>query len=565
MRGLQIILLFTFIMSALLFAQKSKSQEQAIFSGLPDDPEAGMRYDFHKKPNIAVLPFIDANTKAKETEFGRTVSAMLITALRSSTNFSVIERSELQKILSEQVLDLSGLTQSKTRQIQELLKVDVILAGDVSLIENTLHIDARLFDIKSSQVVAALYGSCKDLTEIRSEVMRLAKELEQTYLRQWMGSISINSDKPDAEVYLDDKFVGKTNPEKPLIIDDLLEGKYNLKLIRGGYYNWENEIVVLAKMDRSVKVQLIAKPGSMNIYSEPEGAKIFLDNTFVGITPKSLEEVAEGEHEIRLLKLNYEPWTQKVIVRSFQPTDVKTKLEISPGILTVNSNPEGADIHFKGKFVAKTPHTLSNITPGEVVLRIEKTGYVDQTTSTYVESNEHKIVDITLKEKTGRLTVTSYPEDADIYLIKGGQKAELIGKTPLLNYSTRIGKYQILVEKEDFFNEERTVEVMTDKTTETEFSLNEKPGSIIVSTAPENARVFLNGKFKGRSPLLLEGLEKGDYLVTMRMPYAAESVKVAVRSNRLSKAEAKLRKPMQYVYAVSLAGITALLFHSLTR
>jgi len=124
---------------------QSKSQDQAVFSGLSADSEEN--YEFRKKPNIAVLPFIDANELAKEIGFGRTISAMLITALRNNSNFTVIERSELQKIMSEQVLGLSGLTEKETSKIQDLLKVDVILVGDVSLIDNTLHIDARLFDI----------------------------------------------------------------------------------------------------------------------------------------------------------------------------------------------------------------------------------------------------------------------------------------------------------------------------------------------------------------------------------------------------------------------------------
>ena len=554
-----ILIFFT----SLLYAQHSRPQDEAIFSGLPDETEEA--YQFHKKPNIAVLPFLDANAKAKETEYGRTVSAMLITALRNGTNFSVIERSELQKILSEQVLDLSGLTKAKAQKIRDLLQVDVILVGDVSLIENTLHVDARLFDISTSQVVAALYESCQDLSQIRKKVKQLAKNLEQTYLRQWMGKISIASQLPDAEVYLDDRFVGKTQSNKPLQITDLLEGKYNLKLIRGGYNDWQGEIIIMAKMDRSVRVQLIPKPGSMNIYSEPDGAKIFLDNTYVGVTPISLKKVAEGEHEIRLLKINFKPWTRKVMVRSFQPTDVKTTLEVSPGMITVNSDPDGAEIYLKGKFVARTPYTLSNIEPGEVVLRVGKAGFEEWTTSTFVKPNGHEVLDVKLKEKVGNLTVTSKPEGAEIFLSRSNQKPVLIGETPLLNYTTTIGSYNIQIKKKDYFNKVKSVTVRTGALTESAFQLKQKPGSIMVETKPENARVFLDGIYKGRAPLHLEGLEKGKYLVTMSMPYASETVKVTVKSNREARATAELEKPFNYVLATSLAGLSVLFFHYLAN
>ncbi len=554
------VLFFLLIFLQALTAQKARSQEEAIFTGLPDDTEDSTAYRFHKKPNIAVLPFVDANAKAKETEFGRTVSAMLITALRSGTNFSVVERGELQKLLSEKTLDFSGLTEKNSKRIRNLLHVDVILTGDVSLIDGTLQIDARLFDIETSKVVAALYGSCQDLKNIRTEVVNLAKRLEQSYLRQWMGSISISSTLPDAEVYLEGKFVGKTSREKPLVVKDLLEGRYHLKLIRGGYYDWEGRIVVQAKMDRSVKVALIAKPGSMNISSEPDGAKIFLDNTFVGITPMSLKKVAEGEHEIRLVKLNYEPWTRKVIVRSFQPTDVKTTLEVSPGMLSVNSNPPGADIFLKGKFVAKTPHILSNITPGEVVLRVEKKGYEEWTTSTFIEPNEHKVLDIDLKEKMGRLSITSKPEGAEVYLQKQGRKEELIGQTPILNYATTIGAYKVRVDKKDYFIASQNVRVENAKTSDVSFRLKKKPGELIVTTHPDNARVFLNGAYKGRTPLRITRLTEGEYELFMQMPYASKSMKVQVKSNRTKKVQAQLDKPFQYVFGMIMAGLTAFLF-----
>ena len=141
----------------------------------------------------------------------------------------------------------------------------------------------------------------------------------------------------------------------------------------------------------------------------------------MGVTPMSLKKVAEGEHEIRLVKENYKEWTQRVLVRSFQPTDVKATLEVSPGILTVNSIPSGAAINFKGKFVAQTPHTLSNLTPGEVVINVEKENYEPWTTSVYISPNSHETLDIVLKEKRGRFTVTSTPALASVYLMQPGK------------------------------------------------------------------------------------------------------------------------------------------------
>ena len=262
-------------------------------------------YVFRKKPNIAVLPFYDANAQAKEVEFGRTVSAMLATALRSNTNFNVLERGELNQILTEQAVGTSGITREMSQSLSDLYNVEVLLIGDVSLINSTLHIDARLIETGSSKITVALYSTCQDLKNIRQVVVNLAHDFEQSYLRQWMGSITIVSEPVGAEVYLDDNYFGITSKDSTLKINDMLEGTYKLKFIRGGYYDWEGEISVLSKMERFVKVSLIAKPGAMNIYSDPAGAETYVDNNYMGVTPLSLKKVAEGEHEIRLVKDKY--------------------------------------------------------------------------------------------------------------------------------------------------------------------------------------------------------------------------------------------------------------------
>jgi len=318
-------------------------------------------------------------------------------------------------------------------------------------------------------------------------------------------------------------------------------------------------------MDRSVRVSLTAKPGSMNIHSEPPGAKIYIDNTYVGETPMSIKTVAEGEHEIRLMMINYKLWTRKVVVRSFQPTDVKTTLEVSPGMLSVTSEPSGADIYLKGKFVARTPHTLSNIVPGEVVLRIEKKGYEEWTTSAFIQPNGQEVVDVVLKEKIGKLTIVSNPEGAAVYLAKSNQKEMMIGNTPILNYVTTIGNYAVREDKNNYYDVRKKVSGQTDRVTDVYFKLDDKPGSFLVNNEPLNARVFLDGVYKGRSPLQLDGLKKGNYLVTMSMPYDSKTVKVLVKPNKQSVTEVNLSKPLNYVFAMSVAGLSALLFQYLAQ
>jgi len=240
MKKIILSILSVTIFSVSLIAQETamlKSPSLRVAAGA--DTLAEIKETYRKKPHIAILPFTNANAQAKEAEFGRTVSAMLATALRNQTNFIVLERNELHQVLTEQVLQESGLTKEQTQELAKIYNVEVILTGDISLINNTLHIDARLVEIKSSEIVVALYGTCHDLDQIRTVVEDLANQLEGTYLRQWMGNLSITSEPAGAEIYLENKFIGFTEGKKPLLVKNLLEGAYHLKLIRGGYEDWQ--------------------------------------------------------------------------------------------------------------------------------------------------------------------------------------------------------------------------------------------------------------------------------------------------------------------------------------
>ena len=164
MKKIILSILSVTIFSVSLIAQETAMLKSPSLRGAAGaDTLAEIKETYRKKPHIAILPFTNANAQAKEAEFGRTVSSMLATALRNQTNFIVLERNELHQVLTEQVLQESGLTKEQTQELAKIYNVEVILTGDISLISNTLHIDARLVEIKSSEIVVALYGTCHEI------------------------------------------------------------------------------------------------------------------------------------------------------------------------------------------------------------------------------------------------------------------------------------------------------------------------------------------------------------------------------------------------------------------
>ncbi len=522
------------------------------------EAEAG----FRKKPRIAVLSFQTSSAKVKALGLSEAITAMAVTELRENSNYLTIERSQINAIIDEKSLAEVGLTESASEKLMDILDVEVVLLGEVSYLGATIHIDARMVDIVSSRVSVADFVQTNELEMVRTAVSALVRRMLLDYLRQWMGSMVITSDPVGAEVYLDGIYVGTTARGKSVELNNLIEGRYNVMIIAGGYIDWRGEIVVLPKMSQSFSIPLIAKPGSMTISSEPSDADVYIDNNLMGQTPLTLNEVAEGEHDLRIVKETYKEFTRKVVVRSFQPTDVTVSLEVLPASLVVRSEPSGASVYFMGRARGTTPVTLSNLAPGDVVLRLTLTNYDEWVSSYLLAPSERRDVDALLIRQVGLLSVSSIPDSAEVYLtLDGTSVRESIGVTPIFNFKAPVGGYLFELEKKAFFSYRSTIRLRKDELAEISRVLEEKPGRVLVETVPSNAQVFLNDDFVGRSPLVIEGVKRGSYSVRMNLPYTSEQVYVTVLPDQQVGVTHRFLKPKSYVYTVMWASIVSVLLY----
>lgn len=60
----------------------------------------------------------------------------------------------------------------------------------------------------------------------------------------------------------------------------------------------------------------VAQDGSIRVESEPEGAKIYLDDDYIGTTPDSIRRIVPGMHSVVVKMDGYKVWSQKVVVEA---------------------------------------------------------------------------------------------------------------------------------------------------------------------------------------------------------------------------------------------------------
>ncbi|NOX90694.1 MAG: hypothetical protein GXO77_16965 [Calditrichaeota bacterium] len=141
----------------------------------PKKPET--EGDIGERLSIAVLPF---SSQGIGSELGGVdLLDKLITGFVNSKRFKVIERAQLEKILEEQKLGLSGIVDPATAaEIGKGIGVDAVVLGSVTRAGNSLSIDARLIDTENATIISAqdAYSNQISLYQISEMINKLAEK-----------------------------------------------------------------------------------------------------------------------------------------------------------------------------------------------------------------------------------------------------------------------------------------------------------------------------------------------------------------------------------------------------
>jgi hypothetical protein len=185
------------------------------------------------------------------------------------------------------------------------------------------------------------------------------------------GDFSIRTDPAGAGIYINGSPVGSS----PYAGKALPPGTSRVKVIKEGYQPWETEVAVEA--GKRVEILAYLKPveGSLEILSEPPGARVALDGKEIGETPLAATRVLPGEHLIRIGKEEYVPYEERMEVKGGEKKTVLALLKKMAGELLVSTEPEDADIHIDGRPVGRSPYESKVLSPGPHKVKIVKEGY----------------------------------------------------------------------------------------------------------------------------------------------------------------------------------------------
>ena len=206
---------------------------------------------------------------------------------------------------------------------------------------------------------------------------------DETYTLPYppLGSISVSSTPPGADIYLDGTYKGTT----PKTISDIKIGSYPIRLEKSGYESVTKVVSIRTGEITSISISLPEKTGSISILSNPTDANVHLDGGYKGTTPKVIGSVPIGSHTIIISKERYNNETISVHVEQDQTTHVSANLTLQAGSISV-IGPTGASVYLNGIFKGTAPTTISNIPAHTYKITVEKFGYTTRLQTVDVKS-----------------------------------------------------------------------------------------------------------------------------------------------------------------------------------
>jgi hypothetical protein len=275
---------------------------------------------------------------------------------------------------------------------------------------------------------------------------------EPTVAPASQGTLVIDATPRAATVFIDDVARGTT----PLRID-LVPGQHSVKLDGGDNIVRTFPVTVTAGKEVSHMVELSRNldMGSLDVRSDPAGARVSLDGKFVGNSPVSLADITQGDHQISVEG-------QTGSVRQTVKVIAGTRSSI---VVPLNSNPASPAA---GWLSVASDHELEVLQDGSQI-GTSRTEKLMMAAGAYnLEfSNDALGFNVTksVKVEPGKVTRVSVPIPDGTLSVNATPWAEVfvdgnpIGQTPVGNLPMRAGSHELVFRNPKFAEKKQTVVV----------------------------------------------------------------------------------------------------------
>ncbi|MBI2671690.1 PEGA domain-containing protein [Candidatus Woesearchaeota archaeon] len=255
-------------------------------------------------------------------------------------------------------------------------------------------------------------------------------------------------------------------------------------------------------------------PIQITVTSDPDGANVYINDNFIGTTPVILKNPVPVTYEIVLKKIGYYDLKKTISLEEGLVKEVRLEMtKTGYGLLDIDSKVKAADIYINNELKGIIPKTLS-LKEGSYEIKVSSKGYMDFFTRKSIKSGQKLNVFAELDTKEhGSLYIETQPSDVRIYA-----NDVYLGRTPS-TITLEKGLYLIKAEKEGYESREFDVQVQDNKREELIFELSPSLGTLLVSSNPSGASIYIDGEYKGMTPKVVTNLDDGFHSLKLSKEY----------------------------------------------
>jgi len=235
-------------------------------------------------------------------------------------------------------------------------------------------------------------------------------------------------------------------------------------------------------------------PATIAVQTEPKGAFVIIVGAKGGKAPFK-RKIKSGTYKLKASLAGHLPAEKTVAIEPGQEVKVDLVLSRKPSMLTVTTKPVGAFVFIDGEEAGPSP-VMKQLTANSCEVKAFMEHYQTVQGKVKLKPGGKAKVFLALKRGLGTLMISSQPKGAQLWI-----NAKKYLPTPLTK-KMPAGLYKITASLEGYVKQEKTVVVKHGEKTQVSLTMKEPPpGSLIITSQPVGARVWIDGKEVGVTPL----------------------------------------------------------------
>jgi len=354
-----------------------------------------------------------------------------------------------------------------------------------------------------------------------------------------MRDVIVDSSPGGAEVFRENISLGSTPLTNSMEI-----GNYTITLKKGGYHDVKIKVHVMRETVNTRKfIQLepieIKKFGSVAVKTNPPGATLSITGQKELQSPATFSKVPVGSHSVLVTLPGYDP--TKILVQVVENEVVAKTVTLNKlaGRVVLKSNPGGADVYVRGEKFSTTP-MVKTLPPETYQFIIKKEGFHDKQVTVAVlhgktiEPSVVQLVAIAPIVSRGKLKIVTKPEKVMVS-VNGNNYT-----SPVEIKGLKAGPHQVSVSCPGYYSTNLVVQIVANKVTERAVTLKRIMGTVTLTTEPQGAEIWRQGKKLGKSPATIN-LPFGEHSLTIKKAgYADSVIKVNIAGDQVTVPVVKL-------------------------